>query len=141
MLMSSRRPAALSRGPTAKPRSAATSSGNATLRNLQQRLNAGNALACTNPSQPLFHQHAIVRVQRHKVGHRPQRDQVQPLRHRATGIGPESTGLQLALQGCQHVERHADAGQRTAAELAAGKIGIDDDIRSGQRRAREGGGR
>ena len=79
IVMSSRRPAALSRGATAKARSAAIRSALRALRDLEQRADAGHAAAGADALQALRDQHAVVGIERHDVGDRAQGHQVEQL--------------------------------------------------------------
>ena len=63
----------------AKPRSAAVRLRTLRLADGQQRANAGTARPGANAPDALRHQHAIVRVERHQVRHRAERDQVEEI--------------------------------------------------------------
>ena len=96
----------------------------------QQRANARHRAAGANPPNALRHQHAVVGVERHQVGHRAERDQVEEIRHRRHGH--RAARIELAPHRGHHVERHPHAGQRARGETAARHIGIDDDVGGGQ---------
>jgi hypothetical protein len=124
--MSSSRPAALRRGPTKKPRSVERAAGDR-----DQRRDPGHAACGADARQPGAHQHAVVVVERHYVGHRSECDQVEQLgRDRRRVPKP-------AAERQRHVERDADAGQRAAAETRAGQVGVDDRRGRRQRRTRQ----
>ena len=77
--ISSSRPAALMRGPTAKPRSVLTQrAGCCPI--AAECFDAGDRLSGPYSRQALLHQDTVVVVQRHHVGDRTQRDEVEVLR-------------------------------------------------------------
>ena len=75
--MSVRRPAALSLGPAANPRSAATAAPGIPTRDPEQRGHSGRGASGPDPPQSLLDEDAVVVVERHDVGHRAQRDEVE----------------------------------------------------------------
>ena len=92
--------------------------------------------------EPLRHQAAVVGVELDHVGHRAQRHQRQQrVQLGLVGLIEHAALAQLGAQRQQHVEHHADTGDRLAFEAAAGLVGVDDDGGVGQLRARAGGGR
>ena len=80
--------------------------------------------------RPGCDQHAVVRIQRHEVGDRADRDEVEQhrqIRFRAGGNAPRAR--RSRAQGQQQVEHHADAGERLARERVA-RAGSDSTIAS-----------
>ncbi len=92
--------------------------------------------AGANPLEPLRHQAPVVGVELDHIGHRAQRHQRQQGVQLGLVVLLEHAALsQFRAQRQQHVEHHADTGERLAFEAAAGLIGVDDDGRVGQLRA------
>ena len=112
--MSSSRPAALSRGPIVKPRSAAVSVGHRAFADLEQRANARHRAPGADAPDALRHQHAIVHVERHEIGDRAERDEVEEIRDRRHDH--RAARIDFAAHGGHHVERDADAGERARTE-------------------------
>ena len=121
MLMSSSRPAAFSRGATPKARSAAVSSARARARQLEQRADAGRrsarhgcAAGPAPPARGCWHPAAR--------GRRPCPAPPGPATSRTPEVaarGRVRAPPARRRSAAMHVERHADAGQRAAAETAA----------------------
>ena len=87
-----------------------------------------------------MHHNAIVGIQRHDVGHGPQRHQIQQLGQ--IGLGSAGFGKPAALtQRCskrQHdVENDPHARHRLAWKIAARLAGVDDGVGLGKLRARQ----
>ena len=127
--MSASRPAALSRGAAANPRSAAVIRSGLRAGGFEQRADTGNAASGAYALQALRDQDAVVPIQRNDVGDRAERDQIE-----------EFGGLEIvAVRGVRErgddVERDADAGQGRAAERRPGEVRIDDHVGARQRRA------
>ena len=81
--------------------------------------------------QPFLHQDAVVAVERHQVGHRAERDQVEQVRDGR--LARAAPSLELARQRSHEVERDADAGQRAAAECRrCGRFGFTCAAQSGR---------
>ncbi|MNM69158.1 hypothetical protein D3C81_807460 [compost metagenome] len=96
---------------------------------LDQRLQADAALAVAQPTQTRTDQGAVVGIQRNEVGHGAHRHQIQQRGQvRPLAIGKYTRFAHPSAQRHQHVEDHADAGQRLAGEGVAVQIGVDDDI-------------
>jgi hypothetical protein len=123
-VMSASRPAALMRGPSAKPKSKARpAAGRARPRRTAPppRLHAAGAHAL----QALRDQPAVVGVQLHHVGHRAQRHQVQQAVQPRLPPGGEAAALaQLGTRGQQHVEHHADPASALLAKPQPGWLGL-----------------
>ena len=124
-LISVSRPAAFNRGATANPKSAAVS-----LLHASRPADSSSARmpATQRPARmrlsALRHQDSIVAIERHHIGNRPQRDQIQtspPTRNPASPSALASAATTI--------KRHADAGQRRTCESAARQIGIHDHCR------------
>ena len=97
----------------------------------QQRANAGAAAPGANARNPLRDQDAVVGVQRHQVGDRADRDQVQvfgEVRRIAPGARKPIFGAQARAQRQQQIEHHAGAGKRLGRKFAAGLVRIDDRV-------------
>jgi hypothetical protein len=100
--MSARRPAALRRGPMAKPRSKVAARPGSRPATASSAANAGLHLAAADARQALGDQDAVVAVERHDVGHRAQRHQVEQageVGFRLVGIGaaPAQFGAQASM--------------------------------------------
>ena len=112
--MSSSRPAALSRGPIVNPRSAAVSAAHGSFADFEQRTDAGHGASGANAANALRHQHAIVHIERHEIGDRAERDEVEEIRDRRHHH--HAARVDLAAHGGHHVEGDAHAGERARAE-------------------------
>jgi hypothetical protein len=120
--MSSSRPAAFRRGPTAKPRS----KGEACRRGGAHALDA------------LGDQDAVVGVEFDDVGHGAERHQVEQVVQLRLGLRIEHAApAQFRAQRQQHIKHHAHAGQVLAGEAAFGLVRIDDHARRRQGIARQ----
>ena len=86
-----------------------------------------------------MHQNAIIGIQRHHVGDTTQGHQIKQLAQvRLWTLSSEPTCFsQPRTQRQQHIEHHADAGQRLTGERTARLVGIDDGIRRRQLGARQ----
>lgn len=105
---------------------------------LQQGAHAVAAASGAHTRQALVDQTPVVLVQRHQVGNRAQRDQVQPLVQARFRTPLEPAQLaQTAAQGQGGVEHHANASQRRRTESLAGQVGIDDGFGGRQFRPRQ----
>ena len=96
-VMSARRPAALTRGPSAKPKSKVVAARGSRPATLKSARHAGGQRAGADAAQALRHQAAVVGVELHDVGHGTQRDQgqqrIEPgLRRRLTAVRGASEG-------------------------------------------------
>ncbi len=105
-VMSSRRPAALSRGATPKARSAAMRLSERPSGDVEQGADAGGTAAGADALQSLRDEHAVVGIERHEIGDRTQGHEIEELR------GAGSTGrrqpllIEPPLQRRHHVEGH-----------------------------------
>ena len=83
-------------------------------------------------------EHAIVRIERHEIGDRAERDEIE--QRRKIGLGRSRVTparAQARAQREQQAEHHANAGDGLARKRIAGKIRIHDRVRVGQRHARK----
>ena len=127
IVMSVRRPAALMRGPIAKPRSRALARSRIFAGDLKQRGDARAQPALTNPLQPLPDQDAVVAIEPDDVSDGAERDQIEQMIEARLGCNVEGVArAQFGAQCEQHIEHHADARQMLARESAAGLVRIDD---------------
>ena len=104
-----------------------------------QRIHASACTSCTHASQSRRDQHAIVRIERHQVGDRTERDEIE--QHGKIRLGSrfaEPANLAQARAQRQHqIERHADTCDRLARKRVAGEIRIHDRVRCRQCRTRQ----
>jgi hypothetical protein len=115
-VMSASRPAALMRGPSAKPKSNALARRGSRAA-AEQRGDAGLHAAGAHPLQTLRDQAAVVGVEPDDVGDGAERDQVEQRVEARLVLGRERAApAQLAAQREQHVEHHADAREALARE-------------------------
>ena len=139
IFMSSMRPAAFRRGATAKARPAAVRS-SATVR----------PRACSSARMPATQRPARMRLMPCATSTRllassgttsatvPERDEVQgTLRPAGAPWREHARGVEPAFEPRHDVEGDADAGERRAANAAAGEVRIDDRIRLRQRLTRQ----
>ncbi len=83
--------------------------------NGEQRAHAFLHAARADAPQALRHQDAIVEIERHDVGDRSERDQVEHVAEiRLIFAGERSAPAKLGTQGEHHVEHHADARKALA---------------------------
>jgi hypothetical protein len=114
-----------------------------------QRGNARAALPGADPPQTRGDEDAVVRIQRHQVGDRAQRDEVEQRRQIGSGLrsvplavtgrcarGESAALAQMRTQRQQQVEHDADAGQRLARKRIPLHVRIHD--RVGRRHGRAG---
>ena len=134
--MSSSRPAALMRGADRETDVGGGQRCQLATRDLGQRAQAGAALPRRRRCSPAATSSAIVVIQRHQVRDRADRDQVAADWQGRLCAGKTMALAQVATQGQQQVEHHADTGQRLAREGIAGKVRIDDHV--GRRQGRSG---
>ena len=94
----------------------------------EQRRHARRQGAGAHALEALRHQAAVVGVELDHVGHGAQRDQRQQGVELGLCLRASNTPrcAQLGAQRQQHVEHHADTGDRLALEAAAGLVGVDD---------------
>src|SRR2546430_16142833 len=86
--------------------------------------------------QALSNEDAVVEIERHDVGDRAERHQVEHIAEiRLILAGERSALAQLGTQGEHHVEHHADARKALARERATGLVGVDDSRGARQLRA------
>ena len=124
----------------------------AALCGVDQGVDTGAGAATADALQTGGDQHAIVEIQRHQIGHRTQRHQVEQRRQiRAGAALPTATGNNRGLisvirtvagvqprpQRQQQIKHHADAGQRLAGKCIAAQIGVHQRIHRWQLRARQ----
>ena len=88
---------------------------------------AALSATATDALQSLRDEYTIVEVERHDVGHRAERDEIQ----QAYGVGVDTRRQRVALaqfvgQRGHHVERHTHASQRLRSEAVAGSVGVHD---------------
>ena len=95
--------------------------GSAPSSHIDQGLQSSAALPGAQSPQASTDQCAVVGVQRHHVGDRAHRHQIQ----QGSEIGLD---IQFGAQCQQQIEHHPDTGQRLAREIAARLVGIDDGI-------------
>ncbi len=135
-LMSASRPAALSRGPSTKPRSNAFACALSRPAARSSASSPGCACARAQALQALRDEDAVVGIQRHHVGHGAERDEVGERGEVGLGCILERAALsQLGAQREHHVEHHAHAGDRLGGEAAAGLVRVDDALGARQLRA------
>ena len=109
---------------------------------LEQGAQAGCAAAGADATDALSNEDAVVAVERHHIGDRAERDQVEQVgRVDARRIGHEPALDHRPRERRHHVERDADAGQRLGREGFPAQVRIDDGRRVRQRRSRAGGDR
>ncbi len=136
--MSASRPAALSRGPTTKPRSAAVARAGSRPATANSAAMPGCARPARMRASPCSTSDPVDLVEPHDVGDRAQRDEVEQRAEVRRRPAVERAGFaQVCAQGDQHVEHDADAGDVLRRERAAGLVGIDDDRGLGKRGARQ----
>lgn len=96
---------------------------------LDQGAQPDAALAGAQAAQAGGDQSAVVVVQRNQIGDGADRDQVEQGQQVRLGlVGERALFAQVPPQRHQHVEDHADAGQRLAREGVAAEVGIDDGV-------------
>ena len=126
-LMSASRPAALRRGPGDEAQIEARRLGQRAPGHAQQRGDARLRAPGAHALEALRHQHAVVRVERHDVGDRAQRDQVRQRAEVGLLLSLErASSPQFRAQGQHDVEHDPDAGQRLGGKAAARLVGVDD---------------
>ena len=95
---------------------------------LQQRFDTGNRVASAHAHETLLNQYSIVVIQRHNIGHRTQRHQVQKARRNSC-----RTSLPLFFQHTadsrHEVKSDTDTGEIATRELTAFEIRVNDDGR------------
>ncbi len=94
----------------------------AATRDARERHEAGRCRARAHAAQAFLDEDAVVAVERHHVGDRAERHEVEEIRDRRQAL--VAALLQLAGQRRHEVERDADARQRPAAELRAGQVRV-----------------
>ena len=107
----------------------------AALGDADQRTDAGTALAPADARQALGDEDAVVVLQRHHVGHRAQRHQIQQAGQVGlidAAFGEPARLAQPRAQGQHDVEDHPHAGRALGGEGIAGPVGIDDGVRRWQ---------
>jgi hypothetical protein len=158
-VMSASRPAALMRGPSAKPKSKPAARRRVAPGGGEQRRHAGLHAPARMRRRPcatrrrllassLTTSATVPSATRSSSASSGSARGLRPGGDRRAGR-PAREGAaraQLGARGQQHVEHHADAGDRLALEAAAGLVGVDDDVGRGRhdgaaRRAPAGGGR
>ena len=132
-VMSARRPAALRRGPRAKPKSSARAWRGSRPAAAKRAATPG----CIRPARirfrPCATRQRLLRSRRHDVGDGAEGDQVEERVQPGLIGGSEVAALaQLRPQRQQHVEGDAAAGELLAGEAAARLARVDDDVGRGQ---------
>ena len=95
--------------------------------NGEQRAHAFLHAARADAPQALRNQDAVVEIERHDVGDRAERDQIEHIAEiRLILAGERSALAKLGPQGKHYVEHHADTRKALARKRAAGLVGIDD---------------
>ena len=135
--MSSSRPAALIRGASANPRSAATARAGSRPAARHSAFTPAHARPARMRSQSCRDKHAIVGIERNEIGDSAERDEIEQRREIRFG-GPmrreAALSPQARAQREHQAEHDADARDRLARKCIAGDIRIHDRIRGGQSR-------
>ena len=132
-VMSASRPAALMRGPSAKPKSNALARSCLRAGDVEQRGDARLHAAGADALQALRDQAAVVGVELDDVGHGAERHESSSASSRGcVAASKRPRARSSARMRQQHVEHHAHAGDRLALERAARLVRVDDDVGVGQ---------
>ena len=123
--MSSSRPAAFSRGPTANPRSLLTVRCTSLPRLLEQGANAGDGFTGPDPAYALLDENPVVVIERHHVGDSAEGNQIEVLR-RNSRCARRSFFFQRAAQRGYDIESHSDARKIAARKSTARQVGVND---------------
>ncbi len=129
-VMSSMRPAALRRGANEKPEVARRERTQPASGNLGQGPQTRDAALGADPPEAFVHQDAVVAVQPHDVGDRPERHQVQQVGDRRQPLA--SLRLETPGQRRHQVEGNAHACQGLARERRVGQVRVDHRRAAGQ---------
>ena len=114
------------RGPTAKPKIRTDATRRLSARLLQDRLDADDRTARTNPHEPLLNKYTVVVIQRHHVRDGSERDEVQVFRgHFGCAVDPLL--LQHATDLRHQVERNANPRKVATRKLTALEIRVHHD--------------
>ena len=100
-------------------------------RHLQQGTDTRYTTAGPQPLDALVYQDAVIAVQWHHVGHRPQRHQVKQhreVRFSDTGLFKPALFTQACAQRQHDIERHPDTGQIFTGKGVVTQVWIDDGI-------------
>ena len=98
----------------------------------------GRTATRTDATQPLRHQDAIVEVERHHVGDRAERNEIEQVgRIRGLAVAQPARLPHASRQRRHHVERDAHARQRLRREGLVRRVRIDEPGRFGQFAARQ----
>ena len=91
---------------------------------------------CTNPAQPLVHQNAIVAIERHEIGNRSERNEIEQVCNGGRSLA-ESARVDFPGQRSKQIERDTHASEGLAGKGIALDIGIHDCRRGWQLRGRQ----
>ena len=126
-VMSASRPAALMRGPSAKPKSKVAAARRVASGGAEQRRQAGLHAAGADALEALRDQAAVVGVELHHVGHGAQRHQVEQRVELRLGAVPSKRRARAARRAAPAARRTSRRRRRCLArEAAARLVGVDD---------------